>query len=183
MTTTTVTATAQAAKPVTSAARPAKTEIRPPKALPAPNSDFYQLADVLTAEEKAIVKKVRTYMETRVQPIINKYWSDDAFPFELLPSFRELGLGGVGYEGYGCAGGSQKLFGFVANGAGTRRRFVLYVLRRAQRAGNGFDLSRWIGGAETQMAAADGALGKDRLLRPHRAPGGVGNERRNDHDR
>ena len=68
----------------------------------------------MTAEEKAIVKKVRTYMETKVQPIINKYWSDDAFPFELLPSFKELGLGGLGYEGYGCAGGSQKLFGFVA---------------------------------------------------------------------
>src|SRR5437016_7431409 len=87
---------------------------KPPKQLPAPNSDFYQLVDVLTAEEKAIVKKVRTYMETKVQPIINKYWSDDAFPFELLPSFKELGLGGLGFEGYGCAGGSQKLFGLVA---------------------------------------------------------------------
>src|SRR5258708_7910011 len=85
-----------------------------PKQLPAPNSDFYQLVDVLTAEEKAIVGKVRTYMESKVQPIINKYWSDDAFPFELLPSFKELGLGGLGFEGYGCAGGSQKLFGFVA---------------------------------------------------------------------
>jgi hypothetical protein len=53
-----------------------------PKQLPPPNSDLYQLADVLTVEEKAIVQKVRTYMETKVQPIINKYWSDDAFPFE-----------------------------------------------------------------------------------------------------
>src|SRR4051812_15283524 len=111
---TTATATAQAATAVAPPARLAKPEIRQPKPLPAPNSDFYQLADVLTAEEKAIVKKVRTYMETKVQPIINKYWSDDAFPFELLPSFKELGLGGLGYEGYGCAGGSQKLFGFVA---------------------------------------------------------------------
>src|SRR5258708_5445133 len=113
MTATIATPTAQAA-PATPVARPAKTEVRQPKALPAPNSDFYQLVDVLTAEERAIVKKVRTYMETKVQPIINKYWSDDAFPFELLPSFKELGLGGLGYEGYGCAGGSQKLFGFVA---------------------------------------------------------------------
>jgi glutaryl-CoA dehydrogenase len=84
------------------------------KPLPAPNSDFYQLVDVLTPDELAVVKKVRAYMESKVQPIINKYWSDDAFPFELLPSFKELGLGGLGYEGYGCAGGSQKLFGFVA---------------------------------------------------------------------
>src|SRR5260370_13720442 len=46
--------------------------------------------------------------------MINKYWSDDAFPFELLPSFKQLQIGGLGFEGYGCAGGSQKLFGFVA---------------------------------------------------------------------
>jgi hypothetical protein len=53
-------------------------------------------------------------MDTKVRPIINKYWSDDAFPFELLPSFKELGIGGLGFKGYGCAGGSRKLFGFVA---------------------------------------------------------------------
>src|SRR5476651_1936413 len=85
-----------------------------PLKLPKPNSDFFQLIDVLTDEESAILRKVRTYMEAKVQPIINKYWSDDAFPFELLPSFKELNLGGLGFEGYGCAGGSQKLFGFVA---------------------------------------------------------------------
>ena len=104
------TATATATAPVIAPARLKK----PSKPLPAPNSDFYQLADVLTAEEKAIVKKVRDYMESKVAPVINKYWSDDAFPFELLPSFKELKLGGLGFEGYGCAGGSQKLFGFVA---------------------------------------------------------------------
>jgi alkylation response protein AidB-like acyl-CoA dehydrogenase len=84
------------------------------KPLPAPNSDFYQLVDVLTVEERAVVRKVRDYMESKVQPIINKYWADDAFPFELLPSFKELKLGGLGFQGYGCAGGSQKLFGLVA---------------------------------------------------------------------
>jgi Acyl-CoA dehydrogenase, N-terminal domain len=112
--TTTAIATAQAATPVSAAARPARTEIRQPKALPVPDSDFYQLSDALTAEERAIVKTVRAYMETKVAPMINKYWSDDAFPFELLPSFKELQIGGLGYQGYGCAGGSQKLFGFVA---------------------------------------------------------------------
>ena len=34
-------------------------DVKQAKPLPAPNSDFYQLADVLTADEKAIVKKVR----------------------------------------------------------------------------------------------------------------------------
>src|SRR4051794_16078738 len=96
---------------VEAATAPAK---KAPKQLPAPNSDFYQLVDVLTSDELAVVKKVRTYMESKVQPIINKYWSDDAFPFELLPSFKELQLGGLSFQGYGCAGGSQKLYGFVA---------------------------------------------------------------------
>ncbi|NEV01034.1 acyl-CoA dehydrogenase family protein [Bradyrhizobium uaiense] len=85
-----------------------------PKALPAPSGDFYQLVELLNPDEIALVKKVRAYMETTVKPIISKYWSDDAFPFELLPSFKELGIGGLGYEGYGCAGGSQKQFGYVA---------------------------------------------------------------------
>ena len=88
--------------------------VKTPKPLPAPNSDFYQLAETLSAEELALVKQVRAFMESKVAPIINKYWTDDAFPFELLPAFKELNIGGLGYEGYGCRGGSPKLFGFVA---------------------------------------------------------------------
>jgi hypothetical protein len=69
------------------------------KPAPVPNGDFYQLVELITAEEKALVKRVLTCMETKVQPIIHKYWFDDAFPFELLPSFKELGIGGLGFEG------------------------------------------------------------------------------------
>jgi alkylation response protein AidB-like acyl-CoA dehydrogenase len=83
------------------------------KQLPPPNSDFYQLADLLTAEERSVLHKVRVFMESKVAPIITKYWIEDAFPFELLPAFRELNLGGLGIEGYGCAGGSQLLVGLV----------------------------------------------------------------------
>ena len=105
--------------------------------LPAPNSDFYQLADVLTSTNWTVVKKVRTYMETKVQPIINRYWSDDAFPFELLPSFKELQLGGLGFQGYGCAGGSQKLFGFVAMELARVDASFCTLLQCGQRPGNG----------------------------------------------
>jgi alkylation response protein AidB-like acyl-CoA dehydrogenase len=83
------------------------------KPVPVPNGDFYELIELLNPVEKTVVEKVRTYMQTKVQPVINKYWSDDAFPFELLPSFKEIRIGGLGYEGYGCAGGSQTLYGFV----------------------------------------------------------------------
>src|SRR5438445_332823 len=89
-------------------------EIKQHKPLPAPNSDFYELVETLPAEELAIVKQVRVFMGTKDAPIITKYWVDDAFPFELLPSLKELNIGGVGMQGYGCRGGSGLLFGLIA---------------------------------------------------------------------
>src|SRR5262245_64982767 len=91
-----------------------KKAIRQPKPLPAPDGDFFKFAEDLPAEEMAIVKKVRDYMETKVQPIINKYWVEDAFPFELLSSFKELNIAGLGIHGFGCPGGSPLLVGLVA---------------------------------------------------------------------
>src|SRR5260221_8309172 len=86
------------------------------KALPKPDSDFYQLAETLNAEEHATLKQVRAYMETKVAPVINKYWADDAFPFELVPGFKDLNIGGLGLESYDCPGGSPKTPGLVKNG-------------------------------------------------------------------
>jgi alkylation response protein AidB-like acyl-CoA dehydrogenase len=85
-----------------------------PKPLPAPNSDFYELAETLPPEELAVVKQVRTFMQTKVAPIITKYWVEDAFPFELLPAIQELNIGGAGLKGYGCRGGSGLLAGLIA---------------------------------------------------------------------
>jgi glutaryl-CoA dehydrogenase len=89
-------------------------EIKQHKPLPAPNSDFYELVETLPAEELALVKQVRVFMETKVAPIITKYWVDDAFPFEVLPAIKELNIGGVAMQGYGCRGGSALLFGLIA---------------------------------------------------------------------
>ena len=159
-------------------------EVKQAKPLPAPNSDFYQLADVLTAEEKAIVKKVRDiHGEPRSSRSSTSTGPTTRFRSSCCRPSRNCSIGGLGYEGYGCAGGSQKLFGFVAMEIARVDASFCDVLRRAQRPGDGLDLPRRIGGAEAEMAAADGALGKDRLLRPHRAAGGFGNQRRPDDDR
>jgi alkylation response protein AidB-like acyl-CoA dehydrogenase len=85
-----------------------------PAPLPAPNSDFYGLMETLPAEELAVLKQVRTFMETKIAPIITKYWVEDAFPFEILPAIKELNIGGIAMQGYGCRGGSAQLFGLVA---------------------------------------------------------------------
>src|SRR5246127_779669 len=101
------TATAVAAPAAAAAVKKA------PKQLPAPNSDFYDLYETLNADELATVKRVRAFMESKVAPVITKYWVEDAFPFELLPAVKELGIGGLAMHGYGCAGGSLALLGFV----------------------------------------------------------------------
>jgi alkylation response protein AidB-like acyl-CoA dehydrogenase len=89
-------------------------EVKQPKPLPPPNSDFYELVETLHPDELALVRQVRAFMESKVAPIINEYWIEDAFPFELLPAFKELGVWGAGLQGYGMRGGSSLLFGLAA---------------------------------------------------------------------
>jgi glutaryl-CoA dehydrogenase len=87
---------------------------KPEVPLPKPNGDFYQVTESLNDSERAILQKVRGFMESKVAPVINKYWLEDSFPFDLVPGFRDLQVAGMGYQGYGCAGGSTLLAGFVA---------------------------------------------------------------------
>ena len=89
-------------------------ETKMPKVLPKPNSDFYQTFQMLSEAEQATVTKVREFMKASVAPIINDFWERDSFPFDVLPGFRDLQVMGVGYEGYGCAGGSNVLACYIA---------------------------------------------------------------------
>ena len=61
-------------------------ELRQPKQLPAPNGDFYEVTELLNPEELATLNQLRVFLKEKVAPVINKYWVEDAFPFELLPS-------------------------------------------------------------------------------------------------
>ncbi|MDB6090186.1 MAG: Acyl-CoA dehydrogenase [Gammaproteobacteria bacterium] len=89
-------------------------DIKQRKPLPAPNVDFYELAETLPADERATLKQVREFMQSKVAPIINKYWAEDAFPFGILPALKELNVMGAGMQGYECRGGSALLFGLIA---------------------------------------------------------------------
>src|ERR1700684_921556 len=89
------------------------TQTQPAATLPKPNGDFYQVTECLNDAERDILKQVRAFMETRVAPVITKYWAEDSFPFELLPGLRDINVAGLGYSGYGCQGGSTLLMGFI----------------------------------------------------------------------
>ena len=90
------------------------TQAAQPRPLPAPNSDFYQTLDVLSDAQKAVVQRVRTFMETQVEPIIEQYWAKGDFPFELVPGIRDLHIAGTSIDGYGCPGGGVLLSCFIA---------------------------------------------------------------------
>jgi glutaryl-CoA dehydrogenase len=81
---------------------------------PTVDGDFYKIANVLDEEERAILKRVRHFGDQEVAPIIEDYWARDKFPFEIVPKMAELGIAGVGYEGYGSAGRSMLLNGFIS---------------------------------------------------------------------
>lgn len=81
---------------------------------PPVDGDFYRIAAVLNDSERALLKRVREFTEGVVAPVIEDYWARDAFPFEIIPKMAEVGIGGVGYQGYGAAGGSWLLNGLVA---------------------------------------------------------------------
>src|ERR1700733_6654061 len=78
------------------------------------DGDFYRIATVLNESERALLKRVREFTEGVVAPVIEDYWSRDAFPFEIIPKITGVGIGGVGYQCDGAAGGSWLLNGLVS---------------------------------------------------------------------
>lgn len=81
---------------------------------PAVNGDFYELTRTLTPEDREIQMKVRNFMETEIKPIANDYWNRAHFPMHIIPLMAKLDICGLTYKGYGCAGRSSLLEGFIA---------------------------------------------------------------------
>jgi glutaryl-CoA dehydrogenase len=78
------------------------------------SADFYALEDLLDDDEQALLHRVRDFMRSEVDPVLNRHWQRGSFPFEIVPGFRQLGLAGLPYRGFGCPGRSFLLDGMVA---------------------------------------------------------------------
>jgi glutaryl-CoA dehydrogenase len=61
--------------------------------------DFYDVRELVSDEDRALLDRVRAFMEERVAPVINRYWTRAEFPFELVEPWAELGVAGLPYEG------------------------------------------------------------------------------------
>jgi alkylation response protein AidB-like acyl-CoA dehydrogenase len=83
-------------------------------ALPPVSSDFYDLEGLLPDGDRALLRRVRAFMDEQVEPIINEYWTRAEFPRRLIPAMADLGIAGAQYSGYGCPGLSALTDGMIA---------------------------------------------------------------------
>ncbi|HKR99185.1 MAG TPA: acyl-CoA dehydrogenase family protein [Candidatus Dormibacteraeota bacterium] len=79
----------------------------------APAGDFYDVALLLSDEGRRLLERLREFLRAEVAPVINDYWRREEFPHQLVPGLAELGIAGLSYDGYGCAGGGTLLDGMV----------------------------------------------------------------------
>jgi glutaryl-CoA dehydrogenase len=77
-------------------------------------TDFYGVEELLSASGRDAVQRTREFMVKEIEPVINRLWTREEFPHELIPGFAKLGITGVAYEGYGCPGGGPLLDGVIA---------------------------------------------------------------------
>jgi glutaryl-CoA dehydrogenase len=81
---------------------------------PIADADFYAVEQVLDEPGRVLLARVREFMEKEVEPVINRYWTREEFPQELLPGLAGLGIAGLPYTGYGCPGGGNLLDGMIS---------------------------------------------------------------------
>ena len=78
------------------------------------DADFYLLEELLDPGRRQQLLAVREYMEKEVAPVINRYWTREEFPHDLVPGLAALGIAGLACEGYDCPGGDPLFDGMVA---------------------------------------------------------------------
>jgi hypothetical protein len=64
----------------------AKTDYAPPPI----EGDFYRIAAVMNESERALLKRVREFTEGVIAPVIEDYWSRDAFPSRSSRRWQKL---------------------------------------------------------------------------------------------
>jgi glutaryl-CoA dehydrogenase len=76
-------------------------------------SDFYNLDDLLTEEQRLIRDTVREFVDDQVIPCIEDCFMTDRFPQQIIPTLGELGLLGANLQGYDCAGLDNISYGLI----------------------------------------------------------------------
>ncbi|HWG27579.1 acyl-CoA dehydrogenase family protein [Actinospica sp.] len=64
-------------------------------------TDNFLMREQLSADEAALLDRVRAFGELEILPVVNDYWERGEFPFELVAKLRDLDIVGDGMRGYG----------------------------------------------------------------------------------
>jgi glutaryl-CoA dehydrogenase len=75
--------------------------------------DFFNIADLLTDDERMVQQGVGRFVDEKVLPIIADCFEHERFPIELVPEMAELGVFGPTFHDYGCAGLSNVAYGLI----------------------------------------------------------------------
>jgi glutaryl-CoA dehydrogenase len=76
-------------------------------------TDYFRIADQLTAEERDYWRRTRDFVDNEVLPVINGYWERAEFPWPLIEKLAKLDIVGDGIVGYGCPPMSPMATGLV----------------------------------------------------------------------
>ncbi len=76
--------------------------------------DFYDVASLLSEDERAVQATVRQWVDEKLLPVINRHYVEGTFPKELIPEMAQLGFLGANLpEQYGCAGLGNVAYGLI----------------------------------------------------------------------
>ncbi|MBT1035607.1 acyl-CoA dehydrogenase family protein [Canibacter sp. lx-45] len=76
--------------------------------------DIFDVASLVTSEEREWQLKAREFAQTKIAPIIDRDFEQRRLPAELVPEVGAAGFFGMYMQGYGLAGATSVAYGLVA---------------------------------------------------------------------
>jgi len=74
-------------------------------------TDFLDVDETLSEEDRAIRDAVRTYVRAELAPHVSDWYEQGSIPIDIAKGLGKLGVLGMHLEGYGCAGASATAYG------------------------------------------------------------------------
>jgi glutaryl-CoA dehydrogenase len=82
--------------------------------MPITNPDYYNIADLLSDEERMVQETVRSFVDEEILPIIEEHYQAGTFPREIVRRCGELGIFGATIpEEYGGGGMNYVTYGLI----------------------------------------------------------------------
>lgn len=80
------------------------------------NPDYFGFEELLTAEERSELARIREFLTTEIKPLAQEAWDKSEFPFEVIEKFAELNLADGQFPGFASSGTQRRalMTGFLS---------------------------------------------------------------------